>query len=185
MERSRLRILLYLLFFFLVFRLVALANQHTQPSSLTFEATPEKHIFKQGEDIVLAFSIISNSTEPVFVSRLTNEDFVDVELMGPDGKEVAWQGSGKIDSKKYSPSDFTVLKRGERISAKRIISLKDGHGFLIKKLGRYTVKAKYSLDPPQYFAPVAGSALVPEGGFAAPTSSFCVERCSPATGTAH
>ncbi|MGC2355603.1 MAG: hypothetical protein WA491_06035 [Candidatus Acidiferrum sp.] len=182
MKRVRLLSLLWLPLVLLMFKMTAPANQKVQPSTLTFVATPQKHIFRRGEDVVLALSIISNSTEPVFVSRLTNEDFVDIELVGPDGKEVSWQGSGKIHSKQYSPSDFTVLKHGERISAKRTISLKDGQGYVIKAPGRYSVKAQYSLEPPEYFAPLAGSARVPAGGFASPASSFCVESCNPSTG---
>ena len=69
------------------------------------------------------------------MSRLLHEEFVDFNVSGPDGKEVPWRGKGRIDSKSYSPSDFTVLKRGEQIRARTTISLKNGQGYVFHSPG--------------------------------------------------
>jgi len=146
---------------------------------LSFRAVPKRHIFNHAEDVILLFSIQNNSSDPVFVSRLKGNDFVDIKLLGPDGKEVPWRGSGRIDSKNYSASDFVVLKTHEIVHASRTISPKDGTGFVFKEPGRYTVQAEYSLAPPEYFASLAGSAKIPAESFASPVSTFCIETCGP------
>jgi hypothetical protein len=111
------------------------------------------------------------------VSRLTGDEFVDLNVIGPDGKEVPWRGKGRIVSREYSPSDFAVLERYQEISAKRIISLKDGAGFVFDKPGQYSVTAEYSLEPPEYFAPIAGGTKIPTGSFRSAKAAFCIEAC--------
>ncbi len=111
------------------------------------------------------------------MSRLKGDEFVDFSIIGPDGKEVPWHGKGRIDSKGYSPSDFAVLERYQEISAKRIISLKDGAGFVFDKPGQYSVTAEYSLEPPEYFAPFAGETKIPTGSFRSDKAAFCIEAC--------
>lgn len=152
-------------------------EQGTGIQALTFRAVPARHLFKHGEDIVLVLSIQSNLADPVFVSSLRSNEFVDMRFVGPDGKEVAWRGTGKIDSRRYSASDFVVLKTGERVRASRTISFKDGSGFIFERPGRYSVTAEYSLAPPEYFAPLAGKSKIPTGSFSSPTSTFCIEIC--------
>lgn len=145
---------------------------------LIFSIFVGKGVFKSGEDVVLDLSIRNVSSAAIFVSRMTRGEFVDLELVGPSGGSVDWQGSGKIDRKSYSPADFVVLKTGGKVRAKRIISVKDGHGFVIAKPGRYTVRGTYSLEPGEYFTPLAGSATIPKGKYIAETS-FCFEKCEP------
>ena len=145
--------------------------------ALTFRAVPVKQLFKQGEDVVLALSLQNNLAGPVFVNRLKGNEFVDIGLVGPDGKEVPWRSSGRIDSKSYSASDFAVLRAGGRVRASRTISFKDGSGFIFERRGHYSVSAEYSLAPPEYFAPLAGKAKIPTGSFSSSASTFCIETC--------
>ena len=111
------------------------------------------------------------------MSRLKGYRFVDFSVIGPDGKEVPWRGKGRVASKEYSPSDFAVLERYQEISAKRIISLKEGAGFVFDKPGQYSVTAEYSLEPPEYFAPFAGGTKIPTGSFRSDKAAFCIEAC--------
>ena len=87
------------------------------------------------------------------MSRLTDDEFVDFMITGPDGKDVPWRGKSRIDSKSYSASDFAVLRSGEKLSSKTTVSLKNGHGFMFNQPGHYTLMAEYSLGPPEYFTP--------------------------------
>jgi|ERR1051326_4213807 hypothetical protein len=150
------------------------------PPILTFQVSPVKPTFSPGEDIVLRFSLHNNSKDAVFVSRKMYDEFVDLTIFGPGGNEVSRRGKRKIDSKTYSPQDFAVLKGGESIGAKAVVSLKDGLGFIIEKPGRYRVKAEYSLGPPAYFAPFAGATIVPDGAFRSKTFTFCLKTCEVA-----
>jgi hypothetical protein len=175
---------LFLLFASLAFAGATEAQAPAKPSilrALAFEARPTKRLFTQGEAVVFVLSIRNQSPEPIFVSRLTEDEFVDFRISGPDGKAVPWRGKGRIDSKEYSPSDFAVLKCRERISAKRIISFKDGQGFVFNKPGQYSVTAEYSLGPPEYFAPLAGATKIPTGSFRSVNATFCVEVCGLAS----
>jgi hypothetical protein len=147
------------------------------PPVLVFEALPSRQLLARGEAVVLVLYLRNRSEGPIFVSRLTGDEFADFSIIGPDGKEVPWRGKGRIDSKGYSPSDFAVLERYQEISAKRIISLKDGAGFVFDKPGQYSVTAEYSLEPPEYFAPFAGETKIPTGSFRSTKAAFCIEAC--------
>jgi hypothetical protein len=147
------------------------------PPGLVFEAIPAKQLVTRGEAVVLDLYIRNRSAGPIFVSRLKGDEFVDFSIIGPDHEEVPWRGKGRIDSKEYSPSDFAVLKRYEEITAKRIISLKDGAGFVFDKPGQYSVTAEYSLGPPEYFGPFAGETKIPTGSFRSTKAAFCIEAC--------
>jgi hypothetical protein len=103
------------------------------PPALVFRARPTKHLFARGEEVVFSVSIRNQSAGPIFVSRLLHEEFVDFNVSGPDGKEVPWQGKGRIDSKRYSPSDFTVLKGGEQIRAKKNYLVEEWAGVRISQ----------------------------------------------------
>ena len=144
---------------------------------LVFEALPAKQLVTRGEPVVLVLYIRNRSEGPIFVSRLKGDEFVDFSVIGPDGKEVPWRGKGRIDSKGYSPSDFAALERYQEISAERIISLKNGAGFVFDKPGQYFVTAQYSLEPPEYFAPFAGETKIPTGPFRSAKAAFCIEAC--------
>jgi hypothetical protein len=146
------------------------------PCALCFGANPQTQLLKQGEPVILVLSIYNRSAEPIFVSRLKNEEFVDFKIIGPDGKEVPWQGKGRIASREYSASDFAALDGWNEISAKRIISLNDGAGFVFDKPGQYSVTAEYSLKPPEYFAPFAGKTKIHTGSFRY-DAAFCIEAC--------
>jgi hypothetical protein len=147
------------------------------PLVLVFEALPSRQLLARGEPVVLVLYLRNRSEGPIFVSRLTGDEFVDVSVIGPDGKEVPWRGKGRVDSKGYSPSDFAVLERHQEISAKRTISLKDGAGFVFDKPGQYSVTAEYSLEPSEYFAPFAGETKIPTGSFRSTKAAFCIEAC--------
>ena len=147
------------------------------PSVLAFEALPARQLLTRGEDVVLVLCVRNLSKKPIFVSRLKGDEFVDFSVIGPDGKEVPWRGEGRIASKEYSPSDFAVLERYQEISAKRIISLKDGAGFVFDNPGQYSVTAEYSLEPPEYFAPFAGETKIPTGSYRSTKAAFCIEAC--------
>jgi hypothetical protein len=149
----------------------------TTPCELCFWASPQTQLFAQGEQVILVLTIYSRSAEPIFVSRLTGDEFVDLNVIGPDGKEVPWRGKGRIVSREYSPADFAVLGTYKEISAKRIISLKDGAGFVFDKLGQYSVTAEYSLGPSEYFAPFAGKIKIPTGTYRSAKAAFCIEAC--------
>jgi hypothetical protein len=147
------------------------------PPVLVLEALPSRQLFTRGEAVVLDLYLRNRSEGPIFVSRLKGDEFVDFSVTGPDGKEVQWRGKVRIASKEYSPSDFAVLERYQEVSAKRIISLKDGAGFVFDKPGRYSVTAKYSLEPPEYFAPFAGETKVPTDSYRSTKAAFCIEAC--------
>ena len=154
--------------------------QIVSAAALTFQAIPIKHLFKRGEPIVLVLSIKNNLPASAFVSSLKEQEFVDISLLGPDGKGVPWKGTGRIETKQYSPAEFTTLKPGETIHASWTISLNHKSGFIFKQVGRYRLAAKYSLAPPEYFAPFAGTAKIPDGSFSSLASTFCIETCGQA-----
>ena len=147
------------------------------PPALVFEALPSRQLSARGEAVVLVLYLRNLSEGPIFVSRLAGDEFVDFSVIGPDGKEVLWWGKGRIDSKAYFPSDFAVLERYQEISAEKIISLKDGTGFVFDKPGQYSVTAEYSLEPPEYFEPFAGKTKIPTGSFRSAKAAFCIEAC--------
>ena len=90
---------------------------------------------------------------------------MDFSIVGPDGKQVPWQGRPRIDSKEHSPSEFTVLQKYQEITVERIISPGNGAGFVFDKAGQYTITAEYSPGPPEHLAPFAGEAKIPTGPF--------------------
>lgn len=145
--------------------------------ALCFSALPERQLFKLGDPVVVVLSIYTRSAKPIFVSRLTDDEFVKFSLIGPDGKELLRQGNGRISSRAYAPSDFATLGTYKEISARRIISLNDGAGFVLDKLGQYFVTAEYSLGSPESFAPFAGETKIPTGTFRSTKAGFCIEAC--------
>jgi hypothetical protein len=171
---------------FLLFSSLVLANGAlgqapaipATPPALIFEVIPAQQLVTRGEAVVLDLCLRNRSEGPIFVSRLKGSEFVDFNIVGPDGKEVPWRGKGRIDSKEYSPSDFSVLERYQEITAKKVISLKDGAGFVFDKPGQYSVTAEYSLEPPEYFAPLAGKTKIPTGSFRSMKAAFCIEVCA-------
>lgn len=144
--------------------------------ALCFLARPETQLFSRGEPVIVVLSIYTRSAKPIFVSRLTDGEFVKLSVIGPDGKEVRRQGNGR-SSRPYSSSDFAVLGTYQEISAKRIISLKDGAGFVFDKPGEYFVTAEYSLGPPGPLAPFAREAKIPTDTFRSTKAGFCIEAC--------
>ncbi len=153
------------------------ATPATPCDALCFGARPQAQLFKKGEPVIVVLSIYTRSAEPIFVSRLEGDEFVNLYVTGPDDKEVPWLGNRRIAPREYSPSDFAVLGTYKEISAKRIISLKDGAGFVFDKPGEYFVMAEYSLGPPEYFAPFAGETKIPTGTFRSTKAGFCIEAC--------
>jgi hypothetical protein len=140
---------------------------------LRFTATPVKPLFRIGEDVIFRFRLKNLSSKEVFVSRyMSVGDFVTFKLIGPDGKDVPWQG--KIRSVAYSKDAFLLLEPGQEVSANHALSVTKGEGFVIAKPGRYTVFAEYSLGPPEYFANLAPKGSIPQGLFKAVETHFTV-----------
>jgi len=140
---------------------------------LSFSIEPIKPVFRVGEGVVFRFRLKNVSSRRLFVSRyMPIGDFVTLQLMGPDGKEVPW--SGKIRSVEYNKDAFLMLNPGQEVSTSHTISIHDREGFLINKPGRYTIHAEYDLGPPEYFANVAPKGSIPEGPFSAPTVHFTI-----------
>jgi hypothetical protein len=146
------------------------------PHLLAFNATPAKQLLTRGEAVVFDLEIYNQSGTPIFVTRLKGNERVKFSVVGPDGQEVPWQGQGRMDSKIYSASDFAVLQPYHAVTAERIISLKDGAGFVFDKPGQYSVTAEYSQGPAESLASSAGEASVPTGSFRSKTA-ICIEVC--------
>ena len=146
---------------------------------LYFWAAPPKQLFSLGESVVMVLRLYSRNEQPILVSRLQRDEFVSFKAIGPDGNEVLWHGEARADDKGYSPSDFTVLGQYKEISANRIISLKDGAGFVFDKPGQYTLTAEFSMGPPEKFAAFTGQAKTPIGSFSFHSTkvAFCIEAC--------
>jgi len=140
---------------------------------LAFTARPIKQSFSLGAEIVFRLRLKNLSSKRIFVSRyMPIGDFVTLELTGPDGKDVPWEG--KIKSVGYGKHAFLMLDPGQEVSAKHTISLVTGVGFAIDKAGRYTAHAEYALGPPEYFANLAPKESIPQGTFKAPGTHFTV-----------
>ena len=148
-----------------------------QTPELYFYTVPSKQLFSLGESVVIVLQLYSRSEQPILVSRLQGNEFVSFKVIGPDGKEVPWQGETRADTKGYSPSDFIVLGQYKQLSANRIISLKDGAGFVFDKPGQYSLTAEFSMEPPENFARFAGQAKVPTGSFHSTKFVLCIEAC--------
>ena len=143
---------------------------------LYFYTLPSKQLFWRGEAVVIKLQLYSRSEQPLLVSRMLGDEFVSFKVIGPDGNEVPWQGETRAGFKEHSPSDFTVLGQYKQISANRIISLKEGAGFVFDKPGQYSLTAEFSMGPPGKFAPFEVSAKTPMGSFHAKVA-FCIEAC--------
>jgi hypothetical protein len=143
-----------------------------------FYTLPSKQLFSLDESVVIILQLYSLSEKPILVSRLQDNEFVSFKVIGPDGKEVPWQGEARAGTKGYSPSDFTVLRQYTEISANRIISLKDGAGFAFDKPGQYSLTAEFSMGPPEVFASFAGQAKAPTGSLYSRKLAFCIEACT-------
>ena len=154
----------------------ALVVSATAPE-LYFGAAPSKQLFSLGEPVQMVLRLYSRSEQPILVSRLQGDEFVSFRLIGPDGNEILWQSEARASSKGYPPSDFTVLRQYKEISANRIISLKDGAGFVFAKPGLYSLTAEFSMKPPENFAPFAGQAKSAMGSFHSTKVEFCIEAC--------
>jgi hypothetical protein len=89
-----------------------------------------------------------------------------------------WRGRERREPllKGNSPSDFTVLGQYKQISTNRVISLKDGRGFVFTKPGQYSLTAEFSMDTLSGFSSFAGQAKIPIGSFHT-KASFCIEAC--------
>ena len=144
---------------------------------LYFYTLPSKQLFSLGESVVIVLQLYSRSEQPILVGRLQDNEFVSFKVIGPDGNEVPWQGEARAGTKGFSPSDFAVLGQYKEISANRIISLKDGTGFAFDKPGQYSLTAKFSMEPPEIFAPFAGQAKAPTGPLHSTKLVFCIEAC--------
>jgi hypothetical protein len=144
---------------------------------LYFWAAPSKQLFSLGEAVVIVLRLYSRNEHPILVSRLQGDEFVSFKVFGPDGNEVPWQGKPQAGSKGYSPSDFTVLGQYKEISADRMISPKDGTGFVFGKPGQYSLTAEFSMGSPENFAPFTDQAKTPTGSLHSTKVAFCIEAC--------
>jgi len=143
---------------------------------LYFHTLPSKQLFWRGETVVIEVQLYSRSEQPLLVSRMLGDEFVSFKVIGPDGNEVPWHGETRARFREHSPSDFTVLGQYKQISADRIISLKNGVGFVFDKPGQYSLTAEFSMGPPGKLAPFEVQAKAPMGSFHAKVA-FCIEAC--------
>jgi len=150
--------------------------ESTTTPELYFYTLPSKQLFWRGEAVVIKLQLYSRSEQPLLVSRMLGDEFVSFKVIGPDGNEVPWQVETRAGFKEQSPSDFTVLGQYKQTSANRIISLKDGVGFVFDKPGQYSLTAEFSMGPPGEFAPFEVQAKTPMGSFHAKVA-FCIEAC--------
>jgi hypothetical protein len=144
---------------------------------LYFWASPAKQLFSLGENVAIVLRLYSRNEHSILVSRLQRDEFVRFKVFGPDGNEVPWLGKPQAAFSEYSPADFTVLGQFKEVSADRIISLKDGTGFVFDKPGQYSLTAEFSMDPKDRFASVAGQGKAPIGSFHSTKVAFCMEAC--------
>ena len=151
------------------------ATSATTPE-LYLYALPSKQLFSLGETVVIVLQLYSRSEQPLLVSRMLGDEFASFKVIGPDGYEVPWQGEARAGFKEHSPSDFIVLGQYKQISANRIISLKDGAGFVFDKPGQYSLTAEFSMGPPGKFSPFEVQAKTPTGSLHAKVA-FCIEAC--------
>ncbi|HEY0796001.1 MAG TPA: hypothetical protein VGD64_09495 [Acidisarcina sp.] len=144
---------------------------------LYFYTAPTKQLFSLGESVEIVLQLYSQSEQPILVSRLQRDEFVSFKVVGPDGKEVPWQGKARGGTKGYLASEFIGLGQYKQISAHRVISLKDGVGFVFDKPGQYSLTAEFSMGDPETFTPFAGKAKAPMGALHSAKLRFCVEAC--------
>ena len=179
-NRWTLKASVFLLFFFLASAQGIWAQAPVTPAKtpeLYFNTLPSKQLFSVGENVVIVLELYSRSEQPILVSRLQGREFVSFKVIGPDGKEVPWQGEMQSTTKGYSPPDFTVLRQYKKISANRIISLKDGAGFAFDKPGQYSLTAEFTMGAPENFAAFADQTKPALGSFHSEKLAFCVEAC--------
>jgi len=134
-------------------------------------------MYSHGETVVLDLRLYNASAESAFVGRPQRDDFVRVKITGPDGNAIPWRGSETAESAAPSSSDFTVLEKYHEISAKRVLSLKDGAGFAFDKPGQYTITAEYFLGPTGSFESFAGQTKIVAGPLRSTKAEFCIEAC--------
>jgi hypothetical protein len=144
---------------------------------LYFRTNPSKQLFWMGEPVVVGLELYSRFDQPILVSRLQANEFVNFKVVGPDGNEVPWQGKAPDRAGAYSPSDFTVLGQYKTVTADRTISLKDGAGFALNQPGQYTLTAEFSMGHPEDLAQFADQAKPAAGSFSSSKLVFCIEAC--------
>jgi hypothetical protein len=144
---------------------------------LYFSTRPSRQFFWMGEPVVIWLELYSRLEQPILVSRLQGNGFVNFKVVGPDGNEVPWQGKSPDRARAYSPSDFTVLGQYKAVTADRTISLEDGAGFAFNQPGQYTLTAEFSMGQPGDFAQFADRAKPAVGSFRSSKLAFCIEAC--------
>jgi hypothetical protein len=141
---------------------------------LYFSTNPTKQLFSLGEDVVIVLELYSRSEQPILVS-LQGDEFVSFKVAGPDGRDVPWRV--RASSKGLSASDLTVIEQYTQVTAKKILSLKDGTGFVFDKPGQYSLTAEFSMGPPEKFDAFVGQAKPAVGAFHSTKLAFCIEAC--------
>lgn len=144
---------------------------------LNFSTRPSKQLFWMGEPVEIGLELYSRLEQPILVSRLQGNEFVNFEIVGPDGNEVPWQRKAPDRARAYSPSDFTVLGQYKAVTADRTISLNDGAGFAFNQPGQYTLTAEFSMGPSGDFTQFADRAKPAVGSFRSSKLAFCIEAC--------
>lgn len=144
---------------------------------LCFFTHLSKQLFWMGEPVVIGLELYSQLEQPILVSRLQGNEFVNLKVVGPDGNEIPWQGKVPDRARAYSPSNFTVLGQYKAISAERTISLKDGTGFAFNQPGQYTLTAEFSMGHQEDFAQFEDQAKPAAGSFRSSKLEFCIDAC--------
>jgi hypothetical protein len=167
--------------FLILFSLTSCRGQDSDASAKTpelyFSILPSRQLFSLGEPVIVGLELYSRAEQPILVSRLQNDKFVSFKVTDPDGNQMVWQRLMRIAPEEFGASDFTVLGQYKEVSAKRVISLKDGTGFAFNKLGQYSLTAEFSMGHGQDFTPNAGQAKPAIGSFHSTKLAFCIEAC--------
>jgi len=131
----------------------------TQSLKLQFGVIPEKREYQVGEVMKFKFYLRNSGDQDVLVARrFVLNQYVWLEISGPDGKELPW--CGKIDG---GADSFLILRPGAKIQSVVRVSC-DSHrdsGFVFDRRGTYNVSAYYHLpEPLNSLKRIAGSTMV-------------------------
>jgi hypothetical protein len=172
--------------FFLLFVLAqtttALCGENPTPGvKLELSTVPEKQEYRIGEVVKLVFTLRNAGDRDVLVAQhFVLEEYVWVEILGPDGKELPW--CGKIDGRAERRDEFAILRPGASVRSAVRVSC-DAHrdsGFMLDRAGTCTLSAYYHLPyPVDSLQRIAGKAGVTTDRIRAKPISIVVRPAVP------
>ncbi|HWR14555.1 MAG TPA: energy transducer TonB [Terriglobales bacterium] len=144
---------------------------------LSLIVRPVKQVFLVGEPVMLRIELRNVGERSLFVSNYLWPEFVVINLTrGTKKIPPRWCGDSIIRSQSYGIDSFTVLKPGASVVREINIACSEleGHPGYVLPAGWYRGLAEYSMFPREYFAPAAGSVVIPEGVTKARTFAFSI-----------